>query len=339
MTLRLLSAILTILCWSWTAQAQNLPTPPPRFEASFFQPLRDHSSWPQERWERMFDDLSALGIKELVVQWSVNGKVRFFMAQGDCGAECVPLLEKLLPLAQARGMTLRLGLVHEEDWWWKITRAPEVVEVYLRRLEQDNLRLAKALHDRFKDSPSFGGWYLPQELDDVNWNGPRRSLIVDHVRALREGLRSIDPGRPVGISGFVNGFLDPTAYRQWLFELTAATGIEFFFLQDGVGVRKLRIEELPVYLEAAAKGVAQGGGTLRPVVEIFTQTHGEPLDKEPFQAEPADFSRVARQLAVAGQITHDGITAFSLPEYALPSGGSLQAAFHAAYQQYLARGR
>ncbi|MBI4804429.1 MAG: DUF4434 domain-containing protein [Desulfovibrio sp.] len=338
MTLRTLTATLAILLCSWGAQAQSLPTPPPRFEASFFQPLSGHGAWPQERWERMFDDLSALGVKELVVQWSANGKVRFFR-QGDCGADCVPLLENLLSLAQARGMTLRLGLTHQEDWWSKITRSPEVVEVYLRRLEQDNLRLATEVHARFKDSPAFGGWYLPQELDDVNWNGPRRNLIVDHVRALREGLRRIDPGRPVGISGFVNGFLDPAAYQEWLRELTAAAGIELFFLQDGVGVRKLSLEELPVYLGAAAKGVAQGGGTLRPVVEIFTQTHGEPMDKEPFQAEPADFSRVARQLAVAGRYAQQGITAFSLPEYALPSVGPLQAAFYRDYRQYLTTGR
>jgi len=336
MTLRLLAALLPLFLVAWPVQAQ---TPPPRFEATFLQPLRDHGAWPPEHWERLFDDLAALGVREVVVQWSAYGATRFFEPQGDAGGDSVPLIEKLLPLAQARAMTLRLGLVHDEDWWGKITRSPEVVEVYLKRLELDSLRLAGALHARFKDSPAFGGWYLPQELDDVNWNGPRRALVVEHVRALREGLRRIDPSRDAGISGFVNGFLDPAACREWLRELTAASGMELFFLQDGVGVRKLTLDELPVYLEAAARGVAQGGGTLRPVVEIFTQTHGEPLDKEPFQAEPAAMSRVAGQLAVAGRFAPKGITAFSLPEYARPSGGPLQAAFHAAYRQYLATGR
>jgi len=338
MTLRRILALLALLCCPWTAHAGDAPAAPPRFEATFFQPLRDHGAWPQDRWERLFDELAALGVRVVVVQWSAYGETRFFAPDDGAKAEAVPLLEKLMPLARERGLALRLGLVHDERWWEKITRSPEVVEVYLKGLELDSLRLARALHARFRDEPAFAGWYLPQELDDVNWNGARRALIVNHVRQLREGLRRIDPARGAGISGFANGFLDPGAYSAFLREVVEASGLELFFLQDGVGVRKLRLDELPVYMEAAAKGVSQAGGSLRAVVEIFEQTHGEPLDKEPFQARPAEFSRVAGQLAVAGRFAPRGVTAFSLPEYGLPEGGPLQAAFNASYRRYLTTG-
>ncbi|GFK92582.1 hypothetical protein NNJEOMEG_00407 [Fundidesulfovibrio magnetotacticus] len=312
---------------------------PPRFQATFFQPLRGHEQWPPERFERLFDELAALGVREVVVQWCAFGRTRFLADPSGRDAEALPLLERLFPLAEARGMRLRLGLVHDPEWWAKTSRSPDVVEVYLKRLELDSLALAKDLLARFGGSPAFAGWYLPQELDDVRWNGPRRALLSAHLKGLAAGLKSLDPARDAGVSGFVNGFLDPLALREWLVELMRESGLAHFYLQDGVGVRKLTLAELPPYLEAASQAAARGGWTLHPVVEVFEQTHGEPLDQEPFQARPADMSRVAAQLAAAGRFAPEGITAFSLPEYAMPADGPLAAALNAAYRRYLASGR
>lgn len=339
MVLRCIAAALVILALGSPALAQKpAASGAPRFQATFFQPLEDHANWPQERWSAMFDNLAALGVTEVIVQWSAYGGMSFFVPQGR-KVKAVAVLEKVFPLARQRGMKVRLGLVHDPDWWAKITRPVAVVEVYLKRLELEELRLAAELHQQFKDDLAFCGWYLPQELDDVNWNGPRHSLIVEHLRSLRAGLKDIAPSRDAGVSGFVNGTLTPLAYKDALYTIMNVSGLEQFYLQDGVGVGKLSLTELPMYMEAAAKGVAEGGGRLRPVVEIFTQTHGEPIDKKPFQAEPASMSRVASQLAIAGRYAQAGIVAFSLPEYATPADGPLAAAFSSSYRQYLATGR
>ncbi len=311
----------------------------PRFGATFFQPLSDQDKWPSERWSAMLDDLAAVGVKELVIQWSAFDNAPLYGEPTKKSPRAVPLLDKILPLAQERGMTVRLGLAHDSAWWKKVDRPAPVVEVYLRRLEQDCLRVAKELHARFKAYSCVKGWYLPQELDDMNWNGPRRAMIIEHLRSLRAGLKEIDPGREVGVSGFLNGFIPPDAFRVFLRDLMADTGIEQFYLQDGVGVRKLSLDELPIYMDAAASAAREAGGVLRPVVEIFTQTHGEPVDEQPFKAEPASIARVEKQLTLAGRYASAGIVAFSLPEYGLPSDDPLTTAFYAGYREYLRRQR
>ena len=339
MAARRVMPLLILLLSCVAAQAQGPSgSGAPRFGATFFQPLCAQDAWPRERWASMLDNLASVGVRELVLQWSsFDGMPLYGTPTKKVNA--VPLLEKILPLAQERGLTVRVGLAHDSNWWKKIERPAPLVGVYLKTLELECLRVAREVHGRFKTYSCFTGWYLPQELDDVNWNGPRRAMIIEHVRNLRAGLKAIDSGRDVAISGFANGFIPPDDYRVFLRDLMVGSGLEQFYMQDGVGVRKLTLEELPRYLDAAASAVREAGGTLRPVVEIFNQTHGDPVDDKPFKAEPAALSRVEKQLALAGRYAPAGIVAFSLPEYGLPSDDPQTTAFYDGYRRYLGLAR
>ncbi len=306
-----------------------------RFTSTFVQPLREQESWPRERWSALLDGLVSMGVHDVIIQWSVLGSTAFFASPSHKGAS-VPLLEMILPLAQERGMTVRLGLVHDLAWWEKIVLPVEVVRVYLKRLELDSLRTARELDAAFNGYSCFKGWYLPEEIDDTNWlTKSRQSLLADHLRNVREGLRALAPQRPVAVSGFANGFCDPKAYREFIKTLLSVSGMDAYLFQDGVGVRKLRMEDAPLYIQAAAKGARDAGALFLPVVEVFTQTEGPPLNTNPFQAVPADMSRVASQLRAAQPYARDGLVAFSLPEYALPGGSPLAAALYSSYLGYI----
>jgi hypothetical protein len=76
------------------------------------------------------------------------------------------------------------------------------------------------------------------------------------------------------------------------------------------------------------------GRSFQPVVEVFRQIAGEPIDHQPFRALPASFSRVLEQLRVASKYS-SSVAVFSAPEYMLLEGNDDAKALSAAYLQQL----
>lgn len=90
-------------------------------------------------------------------------------------------------------------------------------------------------------------------------------------------------------------------------------------------------------MAAAARAALQAGATLTPVVEVFRQVDGPPVNDKPFRAVPAGISGLQRQLAIASAQPHAGIAAFSLPEYCSPYGSKEAASLYAQYRAYIRR--
>ena len=306
---------------------------PARFTGTFLQLLADHAGWDQARWQTLFAAMRAIGVAEVVVQWSVNGDVPTY-ASKQFKAARQESLPAVLEAAQAQGLRVVLGLVHDPDYWEKIKRDPKLVRVYCRRLLRNSLEAARELAALAKDNPSFAGFYIPQEIDDRSWLDPEREKVLhEYLANLTMGLHAIAPGKPVAISGFSNAFAEPVVLRQFWQRLLGETGIDRALVQDGVGVAKLRPSEAGIFLEAVSQAAQAAGRAFTPIVETFTQVDGVPINDKPFRAEPASLERLTRQLRVAGAIPHSGILAFSLPEYCSPLGGPQAAALYAAYLQ------
>ena len=303
----------------------------PRFTGTFLQLLADHASWDQARWETLFAAMRAIGVDEVVVQWSVNGDAPTY-ASKHFKAAPQESLPAVLQAAQAQGMRLVLGLVHDPDYWGKIKRDPKLIRVYCRWLLLNSLEAAREVVALAKDNSAFTGFYIPQEIDDRSWLDPEREKVLhEFLGNLTDGLHAIAPGKSVVISGFSNAFAEPLVLRQFWQRLLGETGIDRALFQDGIGVAKLRPGEAGIFLEAVSQAAQAAGRTFTPIVETFTQVDGVPLNDKPFKAEPASLERITRQLHVADDIPHSGILAFSLPEYCSPLGGPQAAALYAAY--------
>jgi len=305
----------------------------PRFTGTFLQLLADHTAWDQARWETLFAAMRAIGVTEVVVQWSVNGDTPTYASTyfkvAPQGA-----LPVVLQAAQAQGMRLVLGLVHDPEYWAKIKRDPKLVRVYCRWLRIQSLEAAREVTALAKGNPAFAGFYIPQEIDDRSWLDPERKKVLhEFLTNLAEGLHALAPGKPVALSGFSNAFAEPAVLRQFWQQLLDETGIDRVLFQDGIGVAKLRPSEAGIFLEAVSQAAQAAGRTFTPIVEIFTQVDGISINDKPFRAEPASLERLTRQLRVVGGIPHSGVLAFSLPEYCSPLGGPQAAALYAAYQK------
>jgi hypothetical protein len=329
--IRLVLALLCLALLHLPALARAAEAP--RFTGTFVQLLADHASWDLARWKAVFASMRAIGVTEVVVQWSVNDATPTY-ASTHFPTSPSESLPTVLAAAREQGMRLVLGLVHDPAFWAKIDRDPKLVRVYFRRLRNASLAAARELAALAQGNPAFAGFYIPQEIDDRNWLDPDRGkVLVEFLGELTKGLRDIAPDAPVAISGFSNAFAEPGLLRQFWEGLLRQTGIDRVLFQDGIGVAKLRPGETGVFLEAVSQAARATGRMFTPVVETFTQIDGPPLNDKPFRAVPASLERLKRQLAVAGGIPHSGILAFSLPEYCSPFGGPQAAALYTDYQK------
>ena len=168
-------------------------SPYPRLRGTFVQLTRSNAEWDDARWDQLFARFRELGLSEIVIQWSALDDLAFYPSATLASSTRSPVTT-ILRLADRADMTVRVGLAHDSLFWTRIERDPALVDVYLRRLQIRSQGIARELAQETRSHPSFSGWYLPEEIDDVNWTTPRaRDLLIHHVRHLTESLHALSP--------------------------------------------------------------------------------------------------------------------------------------------------
>jgi hypothetical protein len=302
----------------------------PRLQATFLQLTAAHGDWPPEKWAQLFDYFRQLKLTRLIVQWSVYDDLAFFPAKHFRQVNRPPL-ETILKLADRAHMEVLVGLAYDSQFWGKIEREPRLVEIYLRRLRLRSQEAARAMLPWAQAHPSFRGWYLPEEVDDVNWQqSEARCVLIEHLRDLGRFLRRLTPTARLALSGFADGRTDPQTLGHLWRELLAGAPLDLVLFQDGIGAQKLSLEDLPPYLSAVRQATISSGRHFQVVVELFQQ-----VCARPFQARPAPWPRLERQLALASKYSDNGGVGFSVPEYLTPLGGPAAARLYEAYLGWL----
>lgn len=320
---------LCLMFWGSSCRAQE-GKDTPRLQGTFLQLTEAHGEWPPEKWAQLFDYFRQLKLSRLIVQWSVYDDLAFFPTK-DFRQVNQPPMETILKLADGAHMELLLGLVYDPQFWEKINREPQLVEIYLRRLRLREQEAAKAILPLAQAHPSFRGWYLSEEVDDVNWQKDEaRRIIVEHLSNLGLFLRKLTPDAHLALSGFANGRTDPQTLSDFWKELLAGTPIDLVLFQDGVGAEKLSLEDLPIYLTAMRQATVSQRRGFQVVVELFQQ-----ISAHPFKARPSPWPRLERQLALASKYADSGVMAFSVPEYLTPFGGPAAAKLFEDYLCWL----
>jgi hypothetical protein len=279
--------------------------------------------WTEPRLRVLFGDVRRLEISEIVVQWAVFGTKAFYPSKAFESISDPPL-ETVLALADEFGLKVRVGLAHDPDFWDQIKAdaQPGEVEAYLQHLHTRSETVARELVPLVSRHVSFEGWFITEEVDDVNWVLPaRRRLIRSYLNHLGAALHALVPSKDVAISGFSNAYCDPSALEAFWTELLDANEIDRLLFQDGIGAHKLELLYLALYLEAVKRAVVGTGHALSVVVELFDQVAGPPINEAPFRAVPTDVERLARQLSLAGAASTAGTLAFSVPDYMSPGSG------------------
>lgn len=282
----------------------------PLVGGTFLQFWNVHKDWDAERWRALFGYLAELRVREVVIQWTRYDGIDYSAVTG-----------RVLEEAGRLGMGVWVGLSHESSWWRALEEG--AADEALRRTADAHVALASELDAAVRGQRAFRGWYLPEEIDDVHWQGPAAVRLREHVKGLRRRLR------PLAMSGFSNGRMAPAELGR-LWRQVAGGGLDRVLFQDGIGAGKLTLENWPGYLQALGRSL---GRRLTVVVECFEAAPGG----VGFQARPAGLQRIVRQLDLAGRYSKNSPLVFSLPEYATPLGGEAAAQLYDEWRRVLQR--
>lgn len=257
-----------------------------------------------------------------------------FFAAPPAGVVKSPL-QWILELAEAADIRVIVGLVHDSDYWRRISQPSVAVAAYLASRESRIVELVRQVAPLLRNHRGFAGWFMNEEIDDINWHDPAAiSVLHSYLQRVSDYLRLALPGAPVAISGFSNAHDAPAQLEAfWRELLHAAPAIGTVLFQDGIGARKLTLEDLPRYLRALRAATDATGVRLWSVVELFEQTGGPPLDAGEFRASTAQFTRVAAQLKVESAYA-SALIAFSAPDYLL-APTQRAAALLSSYLEYI----
>lgn len=296
--------------------------------------LLDSDSWRSElEWRKLFESLIQLNIKYVVVQWSALDHRPYYRAVPVAAAPDMPL-ESIMRLASASGMRVLVGLSHDPAYWTRVGRPDR--RAYLVERLRINQRRANELREIVIHYPSFSGWYISEEIDDINWNSQLDKVAIsNYLGELSNHLRKLTPKNEIGVSGFVNRHTEPNTLRDfWIDLLASAPAIDHVYFQDGIGVNKLTIAELPRYYAAMLEATTAAGRELVPVVEAFRQTAGPPVSPGEFRAGPTTLERLSEQIGIANRYAVRHVL-FGVPEYLTPAGGVEAAMLYRNYNKVL----
>jgi Domain of unknown function (DUF4434) len=278
----------------------------------FLQPTASLLEQDDSYWRRVFQSLKDQTSDTLFLQWSAeSGRVYADLELEN--HERYPLLEKIFRAAREFRFKIFLGLYQETTYWQQIPAPGDVLENFFYLRVAANERLLVQLYKKFGQEPSLAGYYIPDEIDDLNWRTPDRIGFYNrYLKLMVERIRKVDPQRPIAVSTFFRSRTAPRIYAENLFSILKDTGINRLLVQDGAGENNPPEPYRAMYFEKI-KELNERGVELSGIIEIFSRTSPE---NKPFAAVSAPRDRIIRQMAEARQY-FDNLVVFSL-EYLEP---------------------
>jgi len=298
---------------------------------TFIQLLENsHGQWSENDWIIFFSHLKKLKIDDLYLQWTVVDTRSFFSSSSFQTVKHPPL-EIILKLAEQLEIKVNIGLVYDYEYWNQITKNSDQVKIYLDGLLNRSKLAAEQITAIATNYKSFNGWYITEEMDDLNWRvDDKREHLFAYLEQLSNLLEKLTPGYQIAISGFCNGKIEVAEFKEFWNQLLKRTKIKLALFQDGIGTNKLTFSKLPSYLAAFKKTAIDNQREIGVIVEIFRQTDGYPINKKTFHALPASLYRINRQRQLASRFSQN-IVAFSIPNYMMPIAGSSEKALYNRY--------
>lgn len=234
--MRIVGRWLAGLAVAWAVVA---PMPAFALTGLFFQPQLRDQKLAEADWNEIFSQVRRYGFDTLILQWTRFGPAFAEGAERDW-------LDARIEQARSYGLRIIIGLAADPDFFSRSQQTGDALDAYLRRLAVNDAALARRWVATLP-ADAIAGWYLPAEIDDLNWReaGRARQLAAylgDAVARLNEVLE-----RQVYITSFFTGKMLPDRYTELLASLRRS-GVRLW-VQDGRGTGVLSEAEARLYLD------------------------------------------------------------------------------------------
>jgi len=302
----------------------------PRVQGSFIQ-ADLASSFNGVKWRTEYAAMNAAGVSELILQWTADSKGKTAQypttLPGYTGTS--DMVSQALTNADAAGIDVYVGLQSNSDWW----KGYSTDGAWLASEAALSNKLADDLWKQYKSHPSFKGWYLWFEVDNVAFpTSAEWDNLIAFYKTVGDHLHALTPGKKIVISPYFNasedegGLVSADWQDMWTYIL-ASSPIDVIALQDGVGVGHATVDQLPEWFGATKRAVdSKTGCQLWGNAENFYIADNSPM---------AIQELVADMKAEAPFVTH--FVSFSFNHYTSPQ--TANPVFYATYRTYALTGK
>ncbi|MEZ6191607.1 MAG: DUF4434 domain-containing protein [Phycisphaerales bacterium] len=279
----------------------------------------------QQWWDNELRAMHDIGMDTVVLQYVGYGASYYYPSSlpgvSGSGTDAVG---RVMQAADTLGMDVYLGL--------QLNTGSFNLNQSLTR----GLATLAELDSRYGGHTSLAGWYVPEEISDqIVFSDPTlRDDLVSYIGQISQQAH-VDTSLPVMISPYFGQSPDVNAYANW-WDTTGlpGTGIDILAMQDGVGTHRTTIaESLPVY-QALAPVAQSHGVSFWANNENFNQTHGWPVDEQPWAAEPTDITTFTAQIASTAPYVDKAIT-FEFSHYMSPQASPQADTLYQDYADFL----
>ncbi len=295
-------ALLTCLAVGLLAALRADAAPPAlRLSGSFIQYQSEMQSWPPQTWQAVLDQMRALRMNTVIVQFLVqennDGTLHSFI--GPAGLP--DATEAILSYADTNGFKVFLGL-YLPNWNHDMTGSNFLFEAQTRMATT-----AQQAWDRYlvgHRHSSFAGWYLPYEPWTANYQPAEVERLRSFFRGVKAACTPISGEVPLVISPFISSSRPPPCRVDQLYrQLLDQSGIDILLLQDSVGAQQWEtniLQHVAPYFEAMQSACRATGVRFWANLESFKLSGGV--------FGPCNAARLRQQFDAAAPFVEEFVT-------------------------------
>jgi len=249
-----------------------------------------------QQWKDEFQKMKDACMNTFVIQYGVYNDLSWYSPSNLSFVNYKETaLNKIFQAAEEKGIQIYVGLYFDENW----NSANKSLSSTYSNLLTKHEQVIDEIYNLFGNSSSFKGWYIPQEINDLEWqNNPTKNLLFNWVQNVASYAHAKNASKKVMIAPFFNLWMPADLLKNWYSDFfTIATDLDQVFPQDGVGITLKNVYyDVPLFYSKIKEVCDAHSVEFGATVESFQQLTGWPIDNGTFSAQPADINRLSAQI-------------------------------------------
>jgi hypothetical protein len=272
--------------------------------STFIQLSRSHHGWSHQQWETLFDEFESTRVKELILQYGVYNNFAHFPSD-DFETTDTPPLETILRIAEARGVTVLVGLNFDEDYWDFLWAEDAQLADFLNESHVKSMLVATQINEIAQHYTSFKGWYISEEFEARTWNYYNRlDMFIRYLNDLSRDLKRLTPAASIALSTYIYEPPPAQVYYETMSQVLSNTNVTDLYFQDGIGTGHVPKNALFEYISELKNAAVENDCYFHIIIELFDDGYVS-----------ASIDRVIWQIEVANQAQPESICSFATPHY------------------------